>query len=74
MRRRDIFALVGGGAAATVAPAWAQQARSARIGVLLLGGTEPFLKHFREGLAALGYADGRNIEIMLRAEATCVEE
>jgi putative tryptophan/tyrosine transport system substrate-binding protein len=67
MRRRDVFVLASGAAMAALVPAWAQQARSARIGVLLLGGAEPFLKHFREGLAALGYADGRNIEIMLRA-------
>ena len=67
MYRRCFLALAGGGVVASLAPAAAQQARVARIGVLLLGGTEPFLKHFREGLAALGYAEGRNIEIVLRA-------
>src|SRR5688572_6533758 len=45
----------------------ARPARIPRVGVLLLGATQPFLHHFREGLAALGYADGRNIEIVLRA-------
>jgi putative ABC transport system substrate-binding protein len=67
MRRRGFLALAGGGALASLAPAAARPARTARIGVLLLGGTEPFLKHFREGLAALGYAEGRNIELVLRA-------
>jgi putative ABC transport system substrate-binding protein len=67
MRRRGFLALAGGGALALLAPAAAQPARTARIGVLLLGSTEPFLKHFREGLAALGYAEGRNIELVLRA-------
>ncbi len=67
MRRRIFLALAGGGAAAALAPAFAQQARTARIGVLLLGGTEPFLKHFREGLGALGHAEGRTVEIVLRA-------
>ncbi len=67
MHRRCFLALAGGAVAASLGPAAAQQARSARIGVLLLGGTEPFLKYFREGLAALGYAEGRNIEIVLRA-------
>jgi hypothetical protein len=56
MHRRCFLALAGSGIVASLAPVTAQQARSARIGVLLLGGTELFLKHFREGLAALGYA------------------
>jgi putative ABC transport system substrate-binding protein len=67
MRRRSFLAWAGGGAVASLAPAAAQQARTARIGVLLLGGTEPFLKHFRDGMAAVGYAEGRNLEILLRA-------
>lgn len=67
MHRRCFLTLAGGGLVASLAPAASQQARGARIGVLLLGGTEPFLKHFREGLAALGHTEGRNIEIVLRA-------
>ncbi len=67
MRRRGFLALAAAGAAGALAPAFAQQARIARIGVLLLGGTEPFLKHFRDGLAALGHAEGRTVEIVLRA-------
>jgi putative ABC transport system substrate-binding protein len=67
MRRRSFLAWAGGGAVAWLAPAAAQQARTARIGVLLLGGPEPFLKHFRDGMAALGYGEGRNLELVLRA-------
>jgi len=67
MQRRNFLAWAGGGVVASLASAAAQTARAARIGVLLLGGTEPFLKHFRDGMAALGYAEGRNLEIVLRA-------
>jgi putative ABC transport system substrate-binding protein len=67
MQRRKFLAWAGGGAVASLAPAAAQQARTARIGVLLLGGTEPFLTHFRAGMAALGYAEGRSLELVLRA-------
>ncbi len=66
MRRRH-FLTTACGAALAPPIAAAQQARPARIGVLLLGGTQPFLRHFAEGLAALGYAEGRNIAIVLRA-------
>jgi putative tryptophan/tyrosine transport system substrate-binding protein len=67
MRRRYFLALTGGGLAAAAAPAAAQPARHPRVGVLLLGGEQPFLHHFRDGLRALGHAEGRTIEIVLRA-------
>jgi putative ABC transport system substrate-binding protein len=67
LRRREFLAFAGGGILAAAHPGRAQPGRSPRIGVLLLGGTEPFLRHFREGLAALGHVEGRNIEIVLRA-------
>ena len=67
MRRRHFLALTGGGLVASAVGIAAQPARTPRVGVLLLGATQPFLHHFREGLSALGYVEGRNIEIVLRA-------
>jgi putative ABC transport system substrate-binding protein len=64
MRRRTFISLLG--AAAWPLTARSQQAKH-RIGVLLVGNQEPFWSQFREGLRALGYIDGQNIQIELRS-------
>ena len=50
------------------AGAVAQQARSARVGVLLFSSPEndPNLATFRQGLAELGYVEGRNLTTLYR--------
>jgi len=71
MRRRDFITLLGGAAAAWPLATRAQQdTRLRRIGVLA-GGTEDSttranLTALREGLAKLGWIDGRNLRIDLR--------
>jgi putative ABC transport system substrate-binding protein len=79
MRRRDFIALVGGAAAAP-AMLWPHAARAQqaggmrRIGVLL-GGAEndsaaqAYAAALREGLAKLGWVEGRNLRIELRFDA-----
>ena len=59
------MALVGG---ATVWPrvAWAQQGRQ-RLGILLVGGREPFWSHFRDGLRDLGYIANETLLIDFRS-------
>jgi len=54
----------------TLAPLGAeaqQAARPARLGVLLLSPTDPNFPAFREGLRDLGYVEGQNLTIALRA-------
>lgn len=53
-------------AASTAYPVLAQSV--ARIGVLNSGNPEPFLSDLKEGLRALGYAEGRNIGIEFRTD------
>jgi putative tryptophan/tyrosine transport system substrate-binding protein len=72
MRRREFLTLLGGAAAAWSRTGWAQQdGRVRRIGVLA-GGTEDSLvtranlAALREGLAKLGWIEGRNLRIDLR--------
>lgn len=69
MRRREFITLI-----ATAVAAWPRSTRAQttnkipKIGVLWHAGTEAeealYLTPFREGLSALGYADGRNITII----------
>jgi putative ABC transport system substrate-binding protein len=72
MRRRTFISLVGGAAVAWPLAARAQQAaRMRRVGLLLnLSENDPeaqrLLTAFREGLAQLGWADGRNLRIEYR--------
>ena len=78
MIRRDFLTLLGG-AAATHLSTWplaahAQQGRGTRrVGVLLAGTlegdgeTEARLKAFRERLAQLGWIEGRNLALVVRA-------
>jgi putative tryptophan/tyrosine transport system substrate-binding protein len=80
MNRRDIIALIGGAAAAwPVAAARAQQdGRVRRIGVLSEFDevdleARAYLSGFIEGLAQLGWNDGRNVKIDVRGAAGSVE-
>jgi putative ABC transport system substrate-binding protein len=72
MRRREFIALLGSGVAGWPLAARAQQPdRMRRIGVLVNLSendveAQRLVKAFREGLAQLGWADGRNLRIDYR--------
>jgi putative tryptophan/tyrosine transport system substrate-binding protein len=69
LRRRELIALLGGAAAAWPLAARAQRAeRTRRIGFGLDDDTEARARFaaFRQGLAALGWSEGRNVEIVAR--------
>ncbi len=70
MERRAFIAGLGSAAAWSVV-ATAQQSRDVpRIGILWHGANEedeaPFPGAFRDGLKALGYVEGKNIELLNR--------
>jgi putative ABC transport system substrate-binding protein len=75
MKRRDFITLLGGAAAWPLAARGQQDGRVRRIGVLA-GGTEDDsatranLTALREGLAKLGWIEGRNLRIDLRFTGT----
>jgi hypothetical protein len=72
MRRREVITLLGGAAAAWPIALQAQQPeRMRRVGVLMnLSENDPeaqgLVAAFREGLAQLGWIDGRNVRIDYR--------
>src|ERR1700681_3648658 len=72
MRRREFIAGLGSAAAAWPAVARAQQPdRMRRIGVLMGGGEndpegKTYLSAFTQGLAALGWTEGRNLRMEVR--------
>jgi ABC-type uncharacterized transport system substrate-binding protein len=68
MRRRDVLGVIGGALAWPLA-ARAQQARMVTIGVLSLANPnpEPLLQALREGLRQVGYVEGRNLNLEIRA-------
>lgn len=71
MRRRAFIALLGGAAVTLPLAARAQQARTARIGILNFQNREPNLSLLREALRDLGYSEGKNLEFEFRsAEGT----
>jgi putative tryptophan/tyrosine transport system substrate-binding protein len=68
MRRREVIALMGGTAAWPLGVC-AQQSDNPVIGVLGSASAQPWtarLRAFREGLAATGFAEGRNVVIEYR--------
>lgn len=67
MRRRDFIKGLAGSAVLCPLVARAQQARPAKLGVLLVQSREPFSRLFSEGLRDLGYIDGQNIQIDYRS-------
>src|SRR5262249_9973723 len=68
MRRREfVKGIVGSAIAAWSLAARAQQASSAKLGVLLVENREPFWKLFSEGLRDFGYIDGQNVQIEFRS-------
>jgi putative ABC transport system substrate-binding protein len=69
MRRREAMTTIAAGAAAWVAGrgAVAQSTRIPKVGVLLIATREPFWTLFVAGLRDLGYVEGRNIHLELRA-------
>jgi ABC-type uncharacterized transport system substrate-binding protein len=76
MRRRDFIALIGGAAALAPLVARAQQAdRMRRVGVLIGSDAEDpefraRIAAFLQGLAQLGWADGRNVRVDTRWATT----
>jgi len=69
MRRREVLALLGGGALAAPLAARAQQRAMPVIGYLHFGSPGPFayqLDPFRRGLAENGWVEGRNVAIEYR--------
>jgi len=72
MQRREFVALLGGAAAAWPLTARAQRERTRRIGILFGGFAagdpegQSRLTAFVQGLAELGWADGRNLSIEYR--------
>jgi putative ABC transport system substrate-binding protein len=68
MTRREFLRLLGGAAMWPVA-ALGQQVKLARIGVLVLSGTDAqsLANALREGLRALGYTEGQNFSFEFRS-------
>ena len=78
MRRRDFITLLGSAAAWPLAAQAQQPNRLPRIGFLATGSlelpaTRASLNAFRQGLRELGYFDGQNIVIEVRAADSKVE-
>jgi putative tryptophan/tyrosine transport system substrate-binding protein len=77
MRRREFITFLGVATAAWPLAAWGQQGeRMRRIGVLVGGGTDvddldtqSRIGAFRQGLQQLGWTDGHNVRIDIRAGA-----
>jgi putative ABC transport system substrate-binding protein len=68
VRRREFITLLGGAAAAT----WpvvtrAQQGAMPRIGILVVGSSDFFLRVFRQGLHDFGYVEGQNLTVEVRS-------
>jgi putative ABC transport system substrate-binding protein len=69
MKRRDLIALLGGGALTWPLATRAQQKAMPVVGLLsptTPGGFAPYLAAFRQGLADTGYVEGQNVAIECR--------
>jgi putative tryptophan/tyrosine transport system substrate-binding protein len=78
MRRRDVVALVGGAAAWPLTALAQQSDRMRRVGVLMAFDendpqTRGWLSNFTQGLAELGWTDGRTVRIDVRWAAGSVD-
>jgi putative ABC transport system substrate-binding protein len=72
MNRRDLIALLGSAATWPLAARAQQDGRMRRVGLLMIGGglADSLLQPaFREGMAKLGWVEGRNLRIDVRAPA-----
>ena len=67
MQRRSLINLAAGASLAVTLAALAQQAKLARVGVLVLANWERPLAQIKEGLRELGYVEGRNLVFELRS-------
>jgi putative ABC transport system substrate-binding protein len=69
MRRRDFIKAIAGSSVAWPLAARAQQASTAKVGLLWPGAgppVSPRMESFREGLRRAGYVEGQNVTIELR--------
>ena len=78
MRRREFVALIGGASTMAFAAARAQQKKVPRVGFLATGSLESpetltSINAFRQGMRELGYFDGENIIIEVRAADSKIE-
>jgi putative tryptophan/tyrosine transport system substrate-binding protein len=71
VRRREFIVGLGGLASIWLHPTGAQQP-ARRIGAIVLGGPDQqdYLRALREGLEALGWTDGKNIQVEYRLDPT----
>jgi putative ABC transport system substrate-binding protein len=67
MRRRDFIVVLASSVTVWPFVVSAQQAKPARLGVLLVEKREPFSRVFSEGLREFGYIDGQNMQIVYRS-------
>src|SRR5262249_46707681 len=77
--RRELLAALGGVAAWPLAARAQQGERMRRIGVLMAATADdpeyqPRMKAFRQGLALLGWTDGRNVQVDTRWAATNADD
>jgi putative tryptophan/tyrosine transport system substrate-binding protein len=66
VKRRAFMSLLGGAAAWPLAVR-AQQPTMPRIGILVVGSSDFFLRAFRQGLHDLGYVEGQNLAVEVRS-------
>jgi ABC-type uncharacterized transport system substrate-binding protein len=79
MKRRDFIPLIGGAAAWPLAVPAQQVERMRRIGVLMAATADdpeyqPRMRAFQQGLALLGWTDGRNVRVDTRWAATNADD
>ncbi len=70
MKRRDLIALLAGGAALSSIAAAAQQAKMPTIGVLVVGspGSDKFWRLFQDAMRELGYVEGQTVRYEFRSD------